>query len=70
MYETWSYTLWNNLRELENEVLRIFGTKRHEIIEGLRKFHNEELKRILEKQDVVVWTGFIWLGTESSIGLL
>jgi hypothetical protein len=27
----------------ENKVLRIFGSKRDEIIGGLRKLHNEEL---------------------------
>jgi hypothetical protein len=69
---------------LENKVLRISEPKRHELILGWRKFHNEELhnvslevftenkwaKRILQKQDVVVWSGFISLRIESSSRLL
>jgi hypothetical protein len=44
--ETWSQTLReeHRLRAFENRVLRrIFGPKKDEVTEGLRKLHNEEL---------------------------
>jgi hypothetical protein len=34
-------------------VLRIFGTKRDEIIEGWRKLHNEELHSMYSSPDIV-----------------
>jgi hypothetical protein len=47
--ETWSLTLReeHRLRVFENRVLRrIFGLKRHEVIGGWRKLHNEELHNL------------------------
>jgi hypothetical protein len=48
-YETWSLTLReeHRLRVFENRVLRrIFEPRRGEIIRGLRKLHNEELRNL------------------------
>jgi hypothetical protein len=45
-FETWSLTLKeeHRLRLFENKVLRrIFGSKRDEVTDELRKLHNEEL---------------------------
>jgi hypothetical protein len=46
--ETWSLTLREEyrLRVFENSVLRIFGSKRHEVTGGWRKLHNEELHNL------------------------
>jgi hypothetical protein len=43
--ETWLLILREErrLRVFENRVLRIFGPKRDEVPEELRKLHNEEL---------------------------
>ena len=43
--ETWSLTLKEEhmLREFQNRVLRIFGSKRDEVIREWRKLHNEDL---------------------------
>jgi hypothetical protein len=44
----WSLTLReeHRLRVFENRVLRLFGPKRDEMVNGLRKLHNNELPNL------------------------
>jgi hypothetical protein len=54
--ETWSLTLReeHRLRVFENKVLRrIFGPKRGEVTEGLRKLHNEELCDLYSSPSII-----------------
>jgi hypothetical protein len=54
--EAWSLTLRGEHRNraFANRVLRrIFGTKRDEIIGGLRKFHNEEFHSMYSFPDII-----------------
>jgi hypothetical protein len=47
--ETWSLTLReeHRLKVLEKRVLRrIFGKKRGEVMEGWRKLHNDEIRKL------------------------
>ena len=54
--ETWSLTLWEELRlrMFENRVLRrIFGPKRDEVTGEWRKLHNEELNDLYSSPNIV-----------------
>jgi hypothetical protein len=46
--ETWPVTLRekHRLKVFENRMLGIFGSKKHEVTEGRRKLHNEELHNL------------------------
>jgi hypothetical protein len=53
---TWSLTMReeHRLRVIENRVLRrIFGPKRGEVTEELRKFHNEEIHDLYSSSNIV-----------------
>jgi hypothetical protein len=53
--ETWSQTLMeeHRLRVFENRVLRIFGSKRDEVMGGWRKLHNEELRELYPLPSII-----------------
>jgi len=53
--ETWSFTLREErrLREFENRVLRIFGSKKDEVTVEWRKLHNEELNDLYFSSNIV-----------------
>jgi hypothetical protein len=54
--ETWSLTLREKHRQrvFENRVLRrIFGPKRDEVTEELRKLHNEELRNMYSSPSII-----------------
>jgi hypothetical protein len=68
--ETWSLTLReeHRLRVFENSVLRrIFGPKKGEVMGGLRKLHNEELRNLYSTTSIIKiiksrrmrWTGHL-----------
>jgi hypothetical protein len=55
-FQTWSLTLKEEcrLRVLENRVLRrIFGPKRDETTEELRRLHNEELYALYSSSNII-----------------
>jgi len=53
--ETWSLTLReeHRLGVFENRVLKIFGSKRDEIIREWRKLHNKELNDLYSSPNIV-----------------
>jgi hypothetical protein len=54
--ETWSLTLReeHRLRVYGNRVLRrIFGPKRDEVMGGVRKLHNEELRDLYSSPSII-----------------
>jgi hypothetical protein len=53
--ETWFLTLReeHRLRVFENRVLRIFGSKRDEVTESLRKLHNEEFHNLYSSPSII-----------------
>jgi hypothetical protein len=54
--ETWTLTLREEqrLRVFEKRVLRrIFGPKRHEVIEGSRKLHNKKLHNVYSSPSII-----------------
>jgi hypothetical protein len=54
--ETWSPTLSeeHRLRVFENKVLRrIIGSKTYEVVGGLRKLHNEELRNVYASPSII-----------------
>jgi hypothetical protein len=43
----------HRLRVFDNRVLRTFGPKRAEVIGGLRKVHNEELRIFYSSRNII-----------------
>jgi hypothetical protein len=72
--ETWSLTLRkeHRLRVFENRVLRrIFGPKRNEMTEGLRKLHNEELHNLYSSLNIISMINsrmMRWVGLVARMG--
>jgi hypothetical protein len=55
-YKTWSLTLReeHRLRAFENRALRrIFGSRKNEVIGGMRKLHNEELHNLYYTSNII-----------------
>jgi hypothetical protein len=55
----------------ENRVLRIFGPKIHEVTEGWRKLHNEELRNLCSLTSIIRMiksTRMKWAGYVACIG--
>jgi hypothetical protein len=53
-YKTWSLTLKEEYMVFDNRALRrIFGPKKYEIIESLRKLHNEELQNLFSSPNII-----------------
>jgi hypothetical protein len=59
----------HRLRVFQNRVLRIFGTKRDEMVGGRRRLHNEELHNLYSSTNLIKiiksrrmrWTGHVAL---------
>jgi hypothetical protein len=55
-YQTWFLTLWEECspRVFENRVMSIYGPNRHEVMEGWRKLHNEELHNLYSSPGIII----------------
>jgi hypothetical protein len=47
------------------ELRRIFGTKKEEVVEGWRRLHNEELRKLYASQNIIsvikpIRTRWVW----------